>query len=168
MLRCIFIFFSVSAIAWWWLGPSPDELVVYPASCQDGRPILPFSLARKIGSSAAQIQEHEKDRVSCVIVPKQRWVYRLNTARGEVYYNDHYGTRRLVDCAIFSRTEWTCSYPNRNNKVTIIDGRPAIAENDAQFEFYVDRWQWWAATLYGLFGRPQGRWLIPAQREAIN
>ena len=100
-------------------------------------------------------------------MPWNRTVYKLNKARGEVYSTGLGGAERLVDCAIFSRTDWACSYPDGSGRVVIIDGLRAIRADDVNVNdfFSLRRWQWWGATLYEWIGQPRGAWLIPEQHE---
>lgn len=177
MLRTIFlstlIFVLLAGLIWWWNGPSSDELVVYRAACSNFVQILPLNLALR-GNKG--FKEYHADRANCVILHYPRKVYKLNRARGEVYYLDYLDApRRLVDCLIFSRTDWTCSYPDRSGKVVIIDGLKAIhedeihADDDPQFAFFsLRRWQWWTVILLWWIGDPRGAWLIPEQHEYIN
>ncbi len=162
----------LAALGWWWTGPSSDELVVYPATCTDGRPILPRSLAMQSESFEQDFKKYRADRANCEILPLNRTVHKLNKARGEVYYSGVVNkAERLVDCAIISRTEWTCSYPDGSGKVVIIDGLRAIhadyVNRPVGVHFSLRRWQWWGVTLYWWIGRPRGAWLIPEQHEYI-
>lgn len=159
-------------LGWWWSGPSVDELVLYPAQCVDGTPIIPPALATTefdLGKIRQEHKKHQQDRANCVIDPYVPEVFKLNEARGEVYYTGWGGTKKLVDCAIFSRTDWTCSYPDGSGKVVIIDGLQAISEKDLHRLggplFYMRRWQSWIARLSRRFGgQPTGAWLIPEQQ----
>lgn len=163
----------LAGLGWWWSGPASDELVLYPARCADGTPILPRALTGTRELDLEKVKQDEKkyrqDRANCVIDLYVPEVFKLNEARGEVYYKGLVGTKRLVDCAIFGRTDWTCSYPDGSGKVVIIDGLQAIGEHDlrriAGPLFYLRRWQWWIARLWQrLGGQPQGAWLIPEQQ----
>ena len=170
-MGAILVLLLLAGLGWWWTGPSSDELVVYPAKCTDGRPILPPSLAMRSESFEQDFKKYQADRANCEILPLNRTVYKLNKARGEVYYTGLSETRRLVDCAIFSRTEWTCSYPDGGGKVVIIDGLRAIHADHVNrpggVHFSLRRWQWWGVTLYWWIGRPRGAWLIPEQQQYI-
>ena len=100
----------LAGLGWWWSGPASDELVLYPAQCADGTPIIPLVLAMPLGTFGAQFEQyhekHQQDRANCVIDPHVPDVFKLNETRGEVYYKYRVGeTQRLVDCAIFSRTQ---------------------------------------------------------------
>ncbi len=162
----------LAGLGWWWTGPSSDELVVYPAMCSGGGPVLPLSLATRSESFEQDFKKYQADRATCVILPLNPWVYKLNKARGEVYYTLLGKVERLVDCAIFSRTEWACSYPDGSGKVVIIDGLRAIhADNVSRpggAHFSLRRWQWWGVTLYWWIGRPRGAWLIPEQHRNVE
>ena len=156
----------LAGIGWWWTGPSSDELVVYSAECTNRVQILPRSLALRSGSFKQDFKKYRADRANCEILPISRKVYKLNKARGEVYYTWPGGAaQRLVDCAILSRTDWVCSYPDPDGsvKVVIIDGLEAIHADSGRF--YLRRWQWWGVTLYWWIGQPRGAWLIPEQHE---
>ena len=161
----------LAALGWWWTGPSSDELVVYPATCANDRPILPRSLVMRSQSLEKDIKKYQADRANCVILPLNPTVYKLNKARGEVYYTSLGEAKRFADCAIFSRTDWACSYPDGSGKVVIIDGLKAIHADDVGrpmgAHFSLRRWQWWGVTLYWWIGRPRGAWLIPEQHEYI-
>ena len=162
----------LAGFGWWWAGPSSDELVIYPATCTNNRPILPSSLALRFGSIEQDFKKYQADRSNCIILNAGRTVYKLNKARGEVYYTSNLvGTSRLVECAIFNRTEWTCSYPDGSGKVVIIDGLRAIHAEDVNrpggVHFSLRRWQWWAVTFYWWIGKPRGAWLIPEQHRYI-
>ena len=166
-MGAILVLLLLAGFGWWWTGPSSDELVVYPAMCTDNRPILPRSLAVRSGSFDKDFKKYKSDRANCEILPLNRTVYKLNKARGEVYYTGLAGASRLVDCAIFSRTDWACSYPDGSGKVVIIDGLKAIRTEDVNMGskfFYLRRWQWWGAKMYQWIGQPRGAWLIPEQQ----
>lgn len=154
-------------IGWWWIGPSSDELVVYRANCANKIQILPLGLAVRPKFFDQDYKKLRANRANCIILSRNRDVYKLNEARGEVYYMLFGETQRLVDCAIFSRTDWACSYPDGSGKVVIIDGLRAIHKNDINLiggvYFSQHRWQWWFTTLYGWIGEPSGAWLIPEQ-----
>ena len=167
-----FVFLIAGAAVWWWLsGPDSDELVIYPANCANEVKVLPLSMLKQKGESHAErISRYKAARWTCVILPLNRTVYRLNKMRGEAYYTSSWtGAERLVDCIIFSRTNWTCSYPGGIGKVVIIDGLRAIHQEELGFvvkaQFSLRRWQWWAAKLYWMVGKPQGSCLIPEQTE---
>ena len=135
MVGIIFVLLMLAALGWWWTGPSSDELVVYPATCANDRPILPLSLVmRRSQSFEKDFEKYDADRANCLINPRGRTVYKINETRGEVYYKLLNQVERLVDCAIFSRTEWTCSYPDGSGKVVIIDGLRAIHADDVNLE----------------------------------
>ena len=179
MLRRIFlatlIVVLLAGIGWWWTGLSSDELVVYSATCTpepDQIQILPLDLALWGKSFDEGFKQYQADRANCRILPFNPTVYKLNKARGEVYYLGLFKTERLVDCAIFSRTNWVCSYPDGSGKVVIIDGFQAIHADDVNLpggvRFSLRRWQWWAVTLYWWIGQPRGAWLIPEQHEYID
>ena len=167
IVRTILALLLLAGIGWWWTGPSSDELVVYAATCANGVQILPPSLALRGKSFDQDFKKYRADRANCQILPLNRTVYKLNKARGEVYYLSLDTPRRLVDCSIFSRTYWACSYPDGSGKVVIIDGLRAIPADYANHplaQFSQRRWQWWAAKLYDvMIGQPQGAWLIPEQ-----
>ena len=169
MVGTMFALLLLAALGWWWTGPSSDELVVYPATCVDGPPILPPSLAMQSGSLEQDFKKYRADRANCVILSLNPTVYKLNKARGEVYYTGLFGASRLVDCAIFSRTDWTCSYPDGSSRVVIIDGLRAIHADEVSspgvVHFSLRRWQWWGVTLYWWIDRPRGAWLIPEQHQ---
>jgi hypothetical protein len=172
MIQMMMVVLVLAGLGWWWSGPSSDELVVYSARCLDGTPILPPTLVIRTETFEQDFQKYQKDRENCVIVPGSRTVYKLNNARAEVYYIGLLSEpRRLVDCAIFSRTDWACSYPDGSGRVVVIDGLEAIHADDVKPEprtsFYQRRWQWWVARLWSLVGRPQGAWLIPEQRVYV-
>ena len=161
-------------VGWWWSGPASDELVLYPARCFGGTPILPPALTGTRELDLEKVQQDEEkyrhDRANCVINPYVPEVFKINEARGEVYYKGLGGNERLVDCAIFSRTDWTCWYPDGSGKVVIIDGLRAISEKDLPYSprFYVRRWQSWTARLLlWLGGKPKGAWLIPEQQMTL-
>ncbi len=168
-MGAILVLLLLAGLGWWWTGPSSDELIVYPATCAGGGPVLPPSLAMRSESFEQDFKKYQADRANCVILPLNRTVYKLNKARGEVYYTGLGGAARLVDCAIFSRTEWACSYPDGSGKVVIIDGLRAIHADNVSHpwraQFFLRRWQWWGVTLYWWIGRPRGAWLIPEQQE---
>ena len=157
----------LAGIGWWWTGPSSDELVVYPATCTNRVQILPLYFAMQ--GESYDFKKYQADRANCKILPWNRTVYKLNKARGEVYYTGLGRVERLVDCAIFSRTDWACSFTDGSGKVVIIDGLRAIHADDVNRAgggfFYLRRWQWWGVTLYWWIGRPRGAWLIPEQHE---
>ncbi len=169
MVRTIVALLLLAGLGWWWTGPSSDELVVYSATCAGGGPVLPLSLAMRSKSYQQDFKKYQADRANCVILPLDPTVYKLNKARGEVYYTGLSGAERLVDCAIFSRTEWACSYPDGIGKVVIIDGLRAIHADDVSrpggVQFSLRRWQWWGVTLYWWIGQPRGAWLIPEQHR---
>ncbi len=168
MVQTILALLLLAGLGWWWTGPSSDELVVYSATCAAGGPILPPSLAMRSESLEQDFKKYQAARANCVILPWNRTVYKLNKARGEVYYTGPGGAAaRLVDCAILSRTDWACSYPDGSGKVVIIDGLKAIRTEDVNMGskfFYLRRWQWWGAKLYQWIGQPRGAWLIPEQQ----
>ncbi len=172
MVRTILALLLLAGLGWWWTGPSSDELVVYPAMCTGDRPILPPSLAMRLESFEQDFKKYQADRANCEILPLNRTVYKLNEARGEVYYTGLSGTERLVDCAILSRTDWACSYPDGSGKVVIIDGLRAIhadyVNRPGGVHFSLRRWQWWGVTLYWWIGRPRGAWLIPEQHRNVG
>lgn len=170
IVRTIFALLLLAGIVWWWTGPSSDELVVYPANCTNKIQILPSSLALRSQFLTQDFEKYRADRANCRIDTLNPTVYKLNKARGEVYYNSTFlGTQRLVDCSIFSRTDWSCSFADGSGKVVIIDGLRAISADDVRVGsfFSLRRWQWWATTLYWWIGQPQGAWLIPEQREYL-
>ena len=169
----------LAATGWWWTGPSSDELIDYPARCTKLIQILPFSLAMQFGESFEKIRA---DRENCVILDNSPTVYKLNKTRGEVYYAGHLDQpRRLINCSILSRTDWTCSYSDGSGKVVIIDGLRAIHRDDVRDprnpddvtvrnvlqSFSLRRWQWWTVVLLWWIGDPRGAWLIPEQHEYI-
>jgi len=166
-ILALLAFLLLAGISWWWTGPSSDELVVYSARCANGVQILPRTLALRSESFEQDFKKYWADRWSCKILPWNRTVYKLNKARGEVYSTGLGGAERLVDCAIFSRTDWACSYPDGSGRVVIIDGLRAIRADDVNVNdfFSLRRWQWWGATLYEWIGQPRGAWLIPEQHE---
>ncbi len=171
IVRTILALLLLAGIGWWWTGPSSDELVVYSAKCANGVQILPRTLALRSGFFKQDFKKYQADRANCKILPWNRTVYKLNKARGEVYYTGLVGAKRLVDCAIFSRTDWACSFPDGSGKVVIMDGLRAIRADDVKRGdsfFYLRRWQWWAATLYEWIGQPRGAWLIPEQQEYFD
>ena len=184
MLRTILlatpIVVLLAGFGWWWTGPSSDELVVYPAACTNGIKILPPSLALRGESFDALLsgesegwKKYQADRANCRILHYPPTVYKLNEARGEVYYLSWIdGPQRLVDCSIFSRTDWACSYPDGSGKVVIIDGLKAIHADDVNnplhTRFSLRRWQWWTVVLLRRIGDARGPWLIPEQHEYIN
>ena len=159
----------LAGFGWWWTGPSSDELVVYQATCTDGRPILPLTVVRRSESFEQDFKKYQADRANCVILPLSPTVFKLNKARGEVYYTLWGEAKPLVDCSIFSRTDWACSYPDGSGKVVIIDGLQAIQADNVSRPgppaFSLRRWQWWGVKLYWWIGLPQGAWLIPEQHE---
>ena len=170
MIQIMVVVLLLAGLGWWWSGPSSDELVLYAARCADGISILPPTLAMRTETFERDFEKYQQDRANCVILPANRTVYKLNNARAEVYYIGLSGPRRLVDCAIFSRTDWACSYPDGSGRVVVMDGLGAIHADDvnragAFLGFYLRRWQWWGATLWWWVGRPQGAWLIPEQHE---
>ena len=163
----------LAGIGFWATAPSSDELVVYPASCSNEIKILPFGLAIRGKSFDEGFKQYHADRANCTILPLNPTVYKINKARGEVYYkSDLLGTERLVDCSIFSRTDWSCSYPDGGSRVVIIDGLRAIHSDEVssplRVHFSLRRWQWWATTLYWWIDRPRGAWLIPEQHRHID
>ena len=168
IVRTILALLLLAGIGWWWTGPSSDELVVYAATCTNRVQILPPSLALRLQSFDQDFKKYHADRANCQILPLNRTVYKLNKARGEVYYLSGQ-TRRLVDCLIFSRTDWACSYPDGSGKVVIIEGLRAIhadvVNDPLPNHFSLRRWQWWGAELYYWIGRPRGAWLIPEQHQ---
>lgn len=148
----------VGAILWWLSGPSNDEFVSYWAQCTNNVKILPLN--------------RERDRASrdkCEILPMHKTVYKLNPARGEIYYKLPFtGAQRLLNCAIIDNDNWTCSYPNSNEKVVVIDGLRTFTPTAIIPGFYMRRWQWWIATALTMIGKkPRGSWLIPDQEEAM-
>lgn len=172
IIRTTMVLLILAGLGWWWTGPSSDELVVYSARCTNGRTILPVSLATRLESLESfeqDLKKYQADRANCQILALNRTVYKLNKARGEVYYTGLFGPRRLIDCSIFRRTEWACSYTDGSGKVVIIDGLRAIhadgVKHPTLMNFSLRRWQWWAVTLYWWVGRPRGAWLIPEQHE---
>ena len=174
IVRTILALLLLAGIGWWWTGPSSDELVVYPARCTNGVQILPLNLALRGKSFDEGFKKYQADRANCQIHTLNRTVYKLNKARGEVYYLRIDGPQRLVDCSIFSRTDWTCSYPDGSGPVVIIDGLEAIHADDVNqygplLSFSLRRWQWWAASLSYLIGYPlpRGAWLIPEQHQSL-
>ena len=115
---------AFAGAGWWWTGPSSDELVVYPATCTNGVQILPPSLALR--GESDDFKKYQADRANCVILYHSPKVYKINKARAEVYYSSKsVGAKRLVDCSMFSRTDWACSYPDGSGKLVIIDGLKA-------------------------------------------
>jgi hypothetical protein len=102
----------LAGLGWWWSGPASDGLVLYPARCVSGTPILPFELTGTRELDLEKVRQDEEkyrqDRANCVIDPYPAEAFKINPARGEVYYKGFVGTARLVDCAIFSRTDWSC------------------------------------------------------------
>jgi len=172
MFRTILTLMLLGWIVWWWTGPSSDELVVYTASCTNGITILPSSLAIRTETFDEDFKKYRADRANCKILPYSPTTYKLNESRGEVYFNtDMLGTQRLVDCSIFSRTDWACSYADGIGGVVIIDGLRAIHASDKNLpggiHFSLHRWQWWVTKLYWWIGKPHGSWLIPEQQEYL-
>ncbi len=177
MARTILTLLLLAGIVWWWTGPSSDELRTYPASCANGISILPPSLALQDESFGAMVsgesegyKKYQADRANCVILHHSPKVYKINKARAEVYYSSKLdGAKRLVDCSIFSRTDWACSYPDGSGKLVIIDGLKAIHADDVDNaypqRFSLRRWQWWTVVLLWWIGDPRGAWLIPEQHE---
>lgn len=118
-------------------------------------------------------KEYQADRANCKILQHSPNVYKLNKARGEVYYLSWIdGPKRLINCSIFSRTDWACSYPDGSGKIVIIDGLKAIHPVDVEKpvlgstalqRFSLRRWQWWTVVLLWWIGDPRGAWLIPEQ-----
>jgi hypothetical protein len=162
----------LAGLVWWWTEPPSDELVVYAALCAvPGNPILPPTLAMRTETFQQDFKKYQEDRANCVIVPGHRTTYKLNVPRAEVYYRGAVNIpQRLVDCAIMSRTDWACSYPDGKGSVVVIDGLPAIGADEIKQDlavFYQRRWQWWLASLWWWVGRPQGAWLIPEQHERL-
>lgn len=171
MIRALVVL-SILGLGWWWSGPSSDEFVAYPAFCINGISILPRELSLRTETPETFERDYKKyreDRANCVIVPGNRTVYKLNSARAEAYYvtGDFDTPGRLVNCAIVSRTNWICSYPDRSGKIAVTNGLRAIhideLKQPAPHFFYQRRWQWWAAALYYWVGQPRGAWLIPEQ-----
>lgn len=161
------VFFA--PLVWWWEGPSSDELVVYPATCSNQIKILPLEAFLHLGMPLDQAsKKYDADRANCRILLLSRYTYKINRARGEVYFKSLVRTKRLVDCAIFSREDWTCSYRDGSGKVVIKDGLLVIQKHQLEVNrFYLRRWQWWFAKLYNWIDRPQGTWLIPEQQWAL-
>jgi hypothetical protein len=155
----------LAKLLWWWSGPAPDELVEYSSFCLRGGQILPLGLATRTTTFEENFKRYEENRANCLIVPMRRTTYKLNMARAEVYYMTLGGPERLVDCKIFDRTDWVCSYPDGSGSIVMIDGLRAISADDNDIYFYQRRWQWWLATLWSWVGRPQGAWMIPEQHE---
>jgi hypothetical protein len=157
-----------------------DEITAYPAYCANGQAILPLGIAyRQFGEDYPKaMQDAER---TCAIVTQASHTYRLNRARAEVTYVMSMGPGKLVNCTIFSSTDWACEYPDYasgiykdrpfSGKVVFIKGRPAIHEKEAMgpeysHRFYMHRWQWWTARLLSLFVWPvRSEWLIPEQNE---
>ncbi len=171
IVRTILALLLLAGIGWWWTGPSSDELVVYPATCANEIQILPPSLAVRLQSFDQDVKKYQADRANCRILHHRRTVYKLNKARAEVYYLLFDAPQRLVDCSIFRRTDWACSYPDSSGKVVIIDGLRAIHADDVNSPlgvlFSLRRWQWWTVVLLRWIGEPRGAWLIPEQHEYL-
>ena len=78
-----------------------------------------------------------------------------------------------MDCAIYDRKNWTCTYPSsRNHAFTVIDGLQAIPPETALGLnwFSVRRWQY-NLILAGqliLGGLSDAPFLIPDQRENVR
>jgi hypothetical protein len=149
-----------------------NELVVYSASCSNGVKIRPLIFAVRTGANFnSDYERYNADRRRCVFVPGGRTTYKLNEAKGEVYYDSLGGSvDRLVNCAINNVDNWSCEYPNGSGRVVVIDGLPAVSQKEASTDFagnifYVRWWQWWAGTLYWWIGKPQGKFLIPEQKH---
>ena len=170
MVHIILALLLLAGIGWWWTGPSSDELVVYSARCTNGIQILPRSLALRGKSFDEGFKKYQADRANCEILNRSQTVYKLNKARGEVYYLRIDGPQRLVDCSIFSRTDWACSFTDGSGPVVMIDGLRAIHADDVKWGFfYLRRWQWWTVVLLGWIGDdpPRGAWLIPEQHQSL-
>jgi hypothetical protein len=80
----------LAGLGWWWSGPASDELVLYPARCVGGTRILPFELTGTRELDLKNVRQDEENyrqnRANCVINPYGSEVFRINEARGEVYY----------------------------------------------------------------------------------
>jgi hypothetical protein len=171
-------------LVWLW-GPFEifsDGIIGYPAYCTNGQKILPVVLAMEHYGQSDYFKRMQEAERTCEISTLNRTTYKINTARGEVYYKNidvgDIPVDKLINCAILSRTDWTCEYPGGGPKVQFIDGLQAIRKEDAgakpQF-FYMRRWQWWTARLISFFGYNSGLydghvrspWLIPEQKIGV-
>ncbi len=146
IIAILFLFF----VLWVWSPQDvfSDEITSYPAACADGTSLE-----------------------NCHIYTRNRTTYRINETRGEVVYRVIHSIiikpRKLVDCAIMSRTDWSCSYPDGSGQVGFFDGRKTrnaycVSTNC----FYVRKWQWWYVRIMGNFIWPvKGNFLIPEQHD---
>ena len=171
----------IGGLVWLWepFESFRDEITSYPAYCSNGLKILPIGLAFEPNGSAADVSKKMREAASnCEIITANRTTYRTNSARGEVYYKNidfDVGVYKLINCAILSRTDWKCEYPDGSGKVEFNGGLEAIKKEDAAATpafFYMRRWQWWTARLVSLVGYNSGlhtgpvrsSWLIPEQK----
>ena len=109
---------------------------------------------------------------NCHIITLNRTTYRVNPARAEVIYVVDSGLdepRKLVDCAVMSRADWACSYPDGSAVVSFRDGREMRNARDRQSHwFYMRKWQWWYVQIAGNFTWPvTGSLLIPEQHDQM-
>jgi hypothetical protein len=162
-----------------------NEITSYPAMCSNDQKILPWGLARKHYGDIMEVSNRMRDAErNCSIITLNRSTFMINMARGEVYYKnidysaDIGGVQKLVSCAILSRTDWTCEYPDGSGKIEFIGGLQAIHGSDAALApefFYMRRSQWWTARLVRAFGYQSGlyrgpvrsSWLIPEQKGGL-
>jgi hypothetical protein len=112
------------------------------------------------------------DKKKCRLFVSGSTTYKLNKAKGEVYYLLAGTAMRLENCAIFNRENWSCEYSDGSKKV-IIDGligwNPDGSTNRFSESFSLHGWQWWYVTLYWMVMSegPQARWLVPDQEMYI-
>lgn len=153
---------------WWWTGPSRDETTIYPANCTSFTPILPPLHSLDSSEFENSYAQYRKTRAECSLSVGEPTTYKLNLARGEVYYDGLGMPRRLVDCAILDNENWRCAYSDGSGNVTVRNGLRATERGYPGFSFSVHRYQWWYVTIYWLIFSepPRGEWLIPEQEVA--
>ena len=150
-------------------SPLSDTVTLYPAACANHVEIIP-----------RQKRSHEADLASrhgCEIVPFERKTYRVNLARGEIYYVFNTFPLRLLDCAIMDNENWSCRDPEDGGRYAVLDGLRAYSQLDVEqasrfnytLVFYLRGWQWWSLKLLGMFrSTVHAPWLIPAQNPVIS
>ena len=113
--------------------------------------------------------EETRKPPDCALMQLNRTTYRIDRQHKEVVYWLEHSVlrdelRKLDNCVIKDRTNWTCSFPDRSGKVHVRDGlETPYSERDA----YVRKWQWYWLSYVG--PTPFG-WTLPEQlnRETIE
>ena len=104
---------------------SDSEITVYPVMTNDGK-----------------------------LIPLNRTTFKVSIARQDVIYWEpdfKLPPRRLRNCVVVDRKNWTGEYLDGSGKLSMVDGE-FYGEPSYTGTFYVKWWRWWFITIKSWFG----------------